>query len=134
MGKKVFYCAIDIECNKFYSEDGLLKFEEIYHLYGYHLKSDTRVMFHTKHADLINPGNIIVRGGDTDIATILSRDVEKLENSHLCYGFGVDYNNSREYIDITELAKNTKIIKALPEIYAFTGNDYTPAYFKKGKI
>ena len=103
-------------------------------MYGYHLKSDTRVMFHTKHADLINPGNIIVRGGDTDIATILSRDVEKLENSHLCNGFGVDYNNSREYIDITELAKNTKIIKALPEIYAFTGNDYAPAYFKKGKI
>ena len=112
LGKKVFYCATDNECKKLYSEDGVLKFEEIYDLYGYHLECDTRVMFHAKHADLIDPGNIVVRGGDTDISITL----EKLENSHLWYDFGVDYNNSREYIDITTLAKNMKIIKA-PEVY-----------------
>ena len=52
------------------------------------------------------------------------------------YDFGVDYNIGREYIDtdITELAKNVKIIKALPGIYAFTGNDYTPAFSKKRQI
>ena len=38
IGKKVFYFAKDIECKKFYSEEGLLKFKEIYNLYGYHLK------------------------------------------------------------------------------------------------
>ena len=27
-----------------------------------------------------------------------------------------------------------KSIKALPGTYAFTGNDYTQAFFKKGKI
>ena len=73
-------------------------------------------MFHAKHADLIDPGNIVVRGGDTDIAITLSCNKEKLENSHLWYDFGVDYNNSREYIDITTLARNMKIIKA-PEVY-----------------
>ena len=91
-------------------------------------------MFYTKHADLIDPCNIAVHRCDTDIAIILSCNVEKLENSHLWYDFGVDYNNSRKYIDITELAKNIKSIKALPGTYAFTGNDYTPAFFKKGKI
>ena len=130
LGKKVFYCAIDNECRKFYSEDGVLKFEEIYDLYVYHFDGDTRVIFHTKHADLIHPGNIVVRGGDTDITIILPCNVEKLENNHLWYDFGVDYKNSREYIDITELAKNVEIIKALPGIYEFTGNDYTPAFYK----
>ena len=91
-------------------------------------------MFHTKHADLIDPGNIVAREDDTDMAIILSCNVEKLENSHLWYDFEVDYNNSRKYIDITELAKNMKIIKWLPGIYAFIGNDHTPAFFKKGKI
>ena len=91
-------------------------------------------MFYTKHADLIDPGNIAVRGCDTDIAITLSCNVEKLENSHLWYDFGVDYNNSRKYIDITELAKNMKSIKALPGTYSFAGKDYTPAFFKKGKI
>ena len=57
-----------------------------------------------------------------DIAIILSCSVEKLENSHLWYDFWVDYNNSGQYNDITEL------------IYAFTGIDYAPAFFKKGKI
>ena len=59
MGKKVFYSIIDNECKEFYSEDGVLKFEETYDLYGYHLEGDTRVMFHTKHANLIDPGNIV---------------------------------------------------------------------------
>ena len=72
--------------------------------------------------------------GDRDIAIILWCNIEKLENSHLWYDFGVDYNNSREYIDITELAKNIKIIKELPGTYSFTENDYTSAFFKKGKI
>ena len=60
---KVFYCIIDNECRKFYSKDGVLKFEEIYNLYGYHLERDTRVMFHTKHAGLIDSCNMVVRGG-----------------------------------------------------------------------
>ena len=85
LDKKVFYCVIDNEFRELYSEDGVLKFEEIYDLYGYHLQGDTRVMFHMKHANLIDPGNIVVRGDDADIPIILSCNVEKLENSHLWY-------------------------------------------------
>ena len=96
-------------------------------MFGYHFKGDTRVMFHTKHADLIDPGNIVVRGDDTDIIVVLSWNVEKLQKTGT-------YNSSRKYIDVTELAKNMKNIKALPGIYAFTRNDYTPAFFKKEKI
>ena len=72
LGKKLFYCTVDNEFKKFYSEDGALTFQEICNLYGCHLKGDTCLMFHTKHADSIGLGNIALRGVDTDIAIILS--------------------------------------------------------------
>ena len=111
----------------------MLKFEEIYNLQGYHLEADTLVMFHTKHADLKDFGNIVVSGGYTDFDITLSCNTEKLENGHFWYDFRVNYN-SRLCIDITELPKNTKIImKAQPGKYTYTGNVYTPAFSKKGK-
>ena len=131
LGKKVFYCAIDNKCKKFCSEDEVLKFEEIYDLCGYHLERDTRLMFHMKHAGLIGPGNIVVRGDDTDTAFKFLCNVKKPESSHLCYNVGVNYNNIHEHIDITKLAKNMEIIRALPTIYAFTGNDYPSVSFRK---
>ena len=71
LGKKVFYCAIGNECKKLYGEDGVVKFKEIYDLYGCYLEGDTNIMFHTKHADVIGPSKTVVRGGDTDIAIML---------------------------------------------------------------
>ena len=79
LGKKVFYCDIDNEYRTFHSENGVLKFEEIYDLYVYHPERDTHIIFYTKHADLIDSGSTVVRGDDTDIAVILSCNVEKLE-------------------------------------------------------
>ena len=61
--KNVFYCAIDNECRISYSEDGELKYEEICNLIGYHLEGDTCVVFYTKHADLIDLGNIVCMWG-----------------------------------------------------------------------
>ena len=39
---------------------------------SYHLEAGTRVAFHAFHADSVNPGNIVVRGNDTDILVILT--------------------------------------------------------------
>ena len=46
---KTNFCSIYQICSikgfqKFYSDDGVLKFEEIYDLYGYHLEGDTGVL------------------------------------------------------------------------------------------
>ena len=93
LGKKLFYYVIDNEFKKLYS-DGALKFEEIYNFYGYHLGVDTLAIFHTTHVESVDPGNIVINEGDTDFAITLSRNMEKLENGHLWYKFGVDYNSS----------------------------------------
>ena len=48
--------------------------------------------------------------------------------------FGIDSYNSREYLDVTKLHKSIDNVDALPGIYAFTDNDSTPAFYRKGKI
>ena len=111
----------------------MFQFEEVHELRGNHLEADNSVMFHVNHADKNDNGNIIVWGNNTDIAIILTCNANLLTNSHLWYDFGVDYNNSREYLYVTKLSKCLTYVQALPDIYAFTGNDYSPSFYRKGK-
>ena len=134
IGDKVLYCSVDNECKRFTSLDGQVKVEEVPELYGEHLEADTRVMFHAKHADSHDPGNLIIRGTDTDICVVLLSNAHKLQMSHLWYDTGLDHDNSRCYIDITKLSNDLSICNALPGLYAFTGCDYTPFFFRKGKV
>ena len=48
-----------------------LWWESVDELYGYRYKDDTRIAFHAKHADINDPGGIVVRANDTDTAVIL---------------------------------------------------------------
>ena len=84
-------------------------------MFDYHLEGDKCVVFFAKHADLIDPDNITVREGNANISIILSCNVELLENSNIWYGFGVDYNASRKYIYISELAKNMELSRHCQE-------------------
>ena len=43
-------------------------------------------------------------------------------------------DNSRNYVDISKLFKELDTVKALPGIYAYTGIDYLPALYRKGKV
>ena len=82
----------------------MFQFEEVHELYGNHLEDYTRVMFHVNHADKNGNGNTINTNGNT-IAVILTCNAKLFANSHLSYDIGVDYNNSREYLDFTKLSK-----------------------------
>ena len=86
---------------------------------------------HAFHADRDNRGNIAVRANDIDVTVILVCNFKFIENSNMWYDFGIDSNNSREYLDVTKLHKSIDYVDALPGIYAFTGNDYTPAFYRK---
>ena len=111
----------------------MFRFAEVHELYGNHLEADTRVMFHENQEDKNGNGNIIVRGNDTDTAIIFTCNGNLLTNNHLWYNFRVAYNNSRQYLNITKLFKCLTYEQALPGIYAFTGNDYSPSFQRKGK-
>ena len=130
LGEKVLYCSIDNKCKTNYAVDGILKIKNVEEIYGYDLEADTRVMFHVMHADKENSGNIIVRG--TDIFVILVANAFKMENK-IWFDTGLDHDNSCKYVDIKAISENIEYARALPGIYAFTGIDYIPAFFKKGK-
>ena len=71
---------------------------------------------------------------DADICVILTSNVHHLSNSHLWYDSGLDYDNSREHVDITSLSRSINYTKSLAGAYAFLGIDYSPAFFGKGKV
>ena len=54
--------------------------------------------------------------------------------NHLWFDTGLDSDNSRNYVDISKLSKELYCVKALPGIYAYTGIDYLPAFYRKGKV
>ena len=90
-------------------------------------------MFYAKNADRIDTGNIVVRANDTDIAVILIWNIHHMD-SDVSYDSGYNYDNSRECINIKKLVRNVQNVSSLPGLHAFLGNDYTPAFFGKGKV
>ena len=131
---KFFYCAVDNEsiCLRC-DEEGMLQVEDVHDLYGAHDEADTRVAFHAVHIEQLNPGNIVIRCDDTDILIIILSNIQKFSQSHVWLDMGLDYNNSRTFIDVKGTADKLNYIQALPGIYAFIGCDYTPAFSRKGK-
>ena len=90
---------------KNYCRNSILKNERVPELYGNHLEGDTRVVFHVKNADTIDPGNIVVRANDLDIAVILICSIHHMD-SDVCYDLEHNCDNSRECISIKKLIKN----------------------------
>ena len=130
---KVFYCSVDNECICLQcDEEGMLQVD-VHDLYGTHDEADTRVAFHAVHVEQLNPGNIVIRCNDTDILIIMLSNIQKFSQSHVWLDMGLDYNNSHTFINVKRTADKLNFTQALPGIYAFTGCDYTPAFFRQGK-
>ena len=91
-------------------------------------------MFHAAHAEENNPGNIVIRGNDADICIIMITNAHKITKSILWYSAGQNYNNTRRNVNIQELAQSIDNNAGLAGAYIFLGSDYTPAFFRKGKI
>ena len=102
-------------------------------MHANHLEADTHVTFHVNRTYKNGNGNISVRGNDTNIAIVLTCNAKLLTNVHFSYDFGVDCNNSREYLDVTKLPKCLIFVQVLPSIYQFPGNDYFLWFYRKGK-
>ena len=131
---KVLYCSVDNACVKLQCVNGVMQVEEVHELFGDHDEADTRVGFHALHVDRENQGNTVIRCNDTDVLIIMLCNIHKFSNNEIWLDLGTDYNNSRHYVHVRRTAENMKhFISALPGIYNFSGNDYIPCFYKKGK-
>ena len=101
---------------KLYCKNGILKNERVPELYGNHLEVDSRVIFHAKNADAIDPANIVVWANDSDIAVILICNIHHMD-SDVWYDSGHNYGNSRECINIRKLVSTVQNLFLLYRVY-----------------
>ena len=76
IGENIFYCSIDSEGKRLYTQTDNSKVELVPDFFGSHLEGGTRFML---HADRDNRRNIVVRANDTDVIY----NVKFIENSNM---------------------------------------------------
>ena len=117
--------------------NGTMNVEYPQSLQGKHEEADTLLAFHAAYV----PGSVVVRTSDTDVIVILMGMLGRnllegrpLQSIVMDCGSG----NKRRYIDITSIAnalenKQAGLPAAMPGLHAFTGCDFTAAFYRKGK-
>ena len=132
---KVLYIFCDIY-NRRRSFALLTTQTENLHVWFSEIRNNSRIIWGSpwRQYKSKNPGQIIIRGNDTDIFIISLENVQKLSQSHLWFNTGLDSDNSRSYVDISKLSKELNYGKTLPWIYAYTGTDYSPWVYRKREV
>ena len=134
IGNKMLYLSVDNECICLTNDDdGQMIVSECVELYGDHDEADTRVAFHAYHSEQHHPGNIVIRCNDTDVLIIMLANIIHFHASHVWLDVGLEYNNSRHYVDVHATSRSIEYVSALPGIYSYSGCDYIPSFMRKGK-
>jgi len=133
---KTLYASYGGECYQ-YVPDELqnVNVTKPLHLQGDHEEADTLIAFHVAN---ITQSDIIVRGSDTDVLVILIGALGQLrpelrsrKNIIMDCGSG----NTRRYINVTNISdvleqRRQGLANAIPGCHAFTGCDFTSAFFR----
>ena len=94
-------------------------------------EADTKVILHAIHAIKNSSHKVVLRSpsGDTDIIILA---LALINEQHMVY---MDYGNGKRrkgfWLNNIILKENER--KALIGFHSFTGNDFVPAFFRKGK-
>ena len=110
------------------------------HLQGSHEEADTLLAFHASSV----AGNAMIRASDTDVLVILLGMIGRHMTSQRPTAYrriimDCGSGNSRRHIDVSSIAnaleaKQKGLASAIPGLHAFTGSDFTTAFYRKGKI
>lgn len=97
-----------------------------------HEEADTKIAFLACLQK--DDSTITIRTSDTDLAVIMLANIEHLQATvEVWMDLGV--GNTLRYIELSALYNKfgPKISKALPALHAFTGCDFNPALYRRGK-
>lgn len=97
-----------------------------------HLEADTKIIFHI--CQLNFDAHVTIRCSDTDIIVIMLGNMHKITKK-LQISILTGRENNYRYIDVTKIHNKLgkDFCRALPAFHAFTGCDYNPAFYRKGK-
>ena len=127
---KVVYFAID---NDYLCIGRVARSRKVTDLHGKQQKKGSRVMLHAKQADDHNCNTIVIWANDTDILLVRLTNVTSIKNSCLWLDSGKSRNNTRAFLNISELSKKIPFRESLAGLYGFIGNDYTLHFLERGK-
>ncbi|CAG9834603.1 unnamed protein product [Diabrotica balteata] len=98
-----------------------------------HEEADTKIVYHA--CNITEQSNIVIRASDTDILIIMIGNMTRLQNANSNVWMLNGTGNKERYIHITKIYKELGelLAKSLIGFHAFTGCDFNPAFFNKGK-
>ncbi|CAB3249495.1 unnamed protein product [Arctia plantaginis] len=137
LGNKKIYITVGEKCFSYSSAENLVVKTEENELACKHEEADTRIVFHISKVP--ENSKILVKTADTDVLIILLGNMHKFPNLQiwLANSTSKKINNKDEvYINCTDLSikLGATLCHALPAFHAYTGCDYTAAFFNKGKV
>ena len=105
-----------------------------------HEEADTLLAFHASSV----AGNAVIRASNTEVLVILLGMIgrhltSQRPTAYSCIIMDCGSGNSRRHIDVSSIsnsleAKPKGLAAAMPGLHAFTGSDFTTAFYRKGKI
>lgn len=103
-----------------------------YNMSCYHEEADTKIVYHI--CELVEDCSVIIHCSDSDIPIIMLSKMKFLKADKkikVC----ISVKNKKRYIDINAIYSNLKedLSRAIAVFQIFTGNDFNPAFFRKGK-
>lgn len=98
-----------------------------------HEEADTKIVFHICQLD--DDKNVVVRTSDSDIPIIVLGNMHNFKNKVRVW-IKLGTGNRERFLNVNQLysALGKNVCRALPSFHAFSGCDYNPAFFKKGKV
>uniref|UniRef100_A0A2H1WQX5 SFRICE_024036 n=1 Tax=Spodoptera frugiperda TaxID=7108 RepID=A0A2H1WQX5_SPOFR len=98
-----------------------------------HEEADSRIIYHICQINV--DAEVMIRCSDTDILIILLGNMDHF-NASLTLWVNLGVGNHERLISANKIHEilGSSVSKALPCFHALTGCDYTPAFFRKGKL
>ncbi|CAH2109151.1 unnamed protein product [Euphydryas editha] len=133
---KVVFITVGEECFSYRVEgDHVIKTKET-NLSCQHEEADTRIMYHISKAPAET--KVLVKANDTDVLIILLGNIHKVADMEIWLAGTKSKKTKKDVscINCTQLAAKLgpTVCRALPAFHAFTGCDYSAAFYNKGKV
>lgn len=133
--KKVFI-TVGSECYSYQTKDSHVVITEEVDYKCEHEEADTRIMFHISKVPPTS--KILVKASDTDVLIILLANMHKVPQTEIWLAGSATKTKNKDLncINCTDLALKLgpTLCLGLPAFHAFTGCDYTAAFYNKGKV
>lgn len=129
---KIVRLSYGKSCYSYQAHENQIKRTIDHNLSCFHEEADTKIMYHICQMPINY--NVEVHCTDSDIPVIILANMKYLQ-AEIKITVNMCSNKKTEYLNINKIYEKIgdKLARALTICHIFTGNDFNPAFYKKGK-